>query len=122
MALEVTPLAVIGAVVASLGTLGVAVIVLYLVGGRTRKVSSTDKLVLVWLIYNAFTHFVLVSRKRGRGRYLTYKQVACQFVFMLLANNVLHLRTNLAGLYAYACADLSENSMDLNESLLPVYS
>ena len=65
MALEVTSLAVIGAVVASLGTLGVAVIVLYLVGGRTRKVSSTDKLVLVWLIYNAFTHFVLVRRRGG---------------------------------------------------------
>lgn len=68
MALELTPLAVIGAVVASLGTLGVAVIVLYFVGGLARKVSSTDKLVLVWLIYNAFTHFVVVRRKRGCGR------------------------------------------------------
>ena len=68
MALELTLLAVIGAVVASLGTLGVAVIVLYLVGGLARKVSSTDKLVLVWLIYNAFTHFVVVRRKRGCGR------------------------------------------------------
>ena len=68
MALELTPLAVVGAVVASLGTLGVAVIVLYLVGGLARKVSSTDKLVLVWLIYNAFTHFVVVRRKRGCGR------------------------------------------------------
>jgi len=58
MALVVTPLAVLGAALASFGTLGVAVVVVYLVQGRTRKVSSTDKLVLVWLIYNAFTHFI----------------------------------------------------------------
>ena len=63
MALQLTPLAVFGAVLASFGTLGVAVLVVYLVQGRTRKVSSTDKLVLVWLIYNAFTHFVLVRRR-----------------------------------------------------------
>jgi len=62
MALVVTPLAVLGAALASFGTLGVAVVVVYLVQGRTRKVSSTDKLVLVWLIYNAFTHFILVRR------------------------------------------------------------
>lgn len=47
--------------VATVGVGSVAALVTWLLSSnRTRKISATDRLVIMWLVYNTLTHFVLV--------------------------------------------------------------
>ena len=54
-----TTFAAVCVCVATFGVGGVALLVTRFLGAN-KKLSNTDKLTVVWLIYNALTHFILV--------------------------------------------------------------
>ena len=62
----VTSFSLLAVAGASLGIGGFAVIVTALLAGRARKLNWVDWSVVLWLVYDAFTHFVLVSSKKTR--------------------------------------------------------
>ena len=55
---------------ASVGVGGVAFILTVLLSGKSRKLSLVDRGVVVWLLYDAITHLVLVSGKTCYSRYV----------------------------------------------------
>lgn len=55
-----TPFALASVVAATVGFGGLAVFMTWLLGSR-RRILFEDKLVIVWCIYDAVTHFLLVS-------------------------------------------------------------
>ena len=55
-----TNFAVMSVIVATLGVGSIAAFVVWLLSS---KISSTDRLVVMWLVYNSLIHFILVSYK-----------------------------------------------------------